>query len=170
LLVTLPPPVYAPNHPLRELGTSELLLTMSFRLFAEMWFVPSAATPDWRGGLLAAGLPLSSPNAAERLFTIMIVAYRRSLEIHCPHHTTLSRDEGRLLQIVGLAQRGCLEAASALLGEWLPAAAQRLAAVEVHGLAKAFATRGLLIPWRHFQAGEFVTDRPIYRQGLALVH
>jgi hypothetical protein len=169
-MTLLPPPhVYPADMPLAELRTSELLLTTTLRLFALAWRTCSEAHPDWRGGMLAAGLSLDTAGAFDKLFAMVVIARRRPLDVRCLHCRTLSPDEDRLLQIVSLFQHGRREAAAAALGDWLPPTAQRLAVAPAQALAEAMAARKLIVPWRHAEAARYETCRHGYRSGLTLV-
>lgn len=165
----IPSPVYPAGMPLQELRTAELLVTATVRLFALPWRVPGESHPDWRGGLVAAGVPRWGVSAFDGLFGIVVVARRRPLDIRCLHCRALGHDEGRLLQILSLFQHSRSDAAEAVLGDWLPPVAQSLAAAPAEGLAWALAEARLVIPWRHPQAGGAVDDQARANPGLSLV-
>jgi hypothetical protein len=146
-----------------------LLLTATLRLFALPWRAPGESHPDWRGGFLAAGVPDWGVSAFDGLFGIVVAAPRRPLDVRCLHCRVLGRDEGRLLQIVSLFQHRRPGAAAAVLGDWLPPAAQRLAAVPAEGLARALGEAGLLLPWRHLAAVGPMDHQARANPGLSLV-
>jgi hypothetical protein len=164
-----PPPVYPADMPLAELRTAELLLATTLRLFARTRRRPDESGPDWRSGLLAAGLPLWTAGAFDGLLGMVAAACKRPLEVRCPRCGTLSRDEARLLQIVSLFQHHRPELAQAALGDWLPPGAQRLAAGPAQALARAMRHGGLVIPWRHAQAAHLGSIHAGAGRGLALV-
>jgi hypothetical protein len=164
-----PPPAYPAQMPLKELRTAELLLTVTLRLFALAWRARGEAHPDWRGGMLAAGLAPDAIAAFDGLLAVVVVARRRPLEVGCPHCRALSHDEGRLLQMISLFQHGRGEAAEAVLDEWLPPSALRLAAASAQTLAQAMARADLIVPWRHAEAAHIEAGQQGYSRGLALV-
>lgn len=165
-----PPAVYARDTPLAELRTAELVLTSTLRLFASAWRAPGENLPDWRGGLLRSGAEPWAASAFDGLFAIVVVATRRPLDVGCPCCPVLSPDEGRLLQLVSLFQHGRPDAGEAVLGEWLPPAAQRLAAAPADGLGRALSQAGLVVPWRHAEAACLPTSARGYDRGLIQVH
>ncbi|NIJ42983.1 hypothetical protein FHS78_003291 [Parvibaculum indicum] len=148
-----PPPTYPADTPLSDLKTPELLLTTTLRLFAEAWRRPGEDCPDWRGGLLSAGLPVWGTSAFDGLINMVAAATRRPLDVRCPRSKVLSMDEGRLLQVVSLFQHGQPEPAKAALGAWLPPAAQRMAAVPAEAFARALKESGLVVPMRRDPVG-----------------
>jgi hypothetical protein len=143
-----PTDAYTPDMPMCELRSAELFLTSAFRLYASVRIDPGRQWPDWRQGFVAAGIAADGVPAFERLFEIVTAVPLRPLNVRCVFSHYLSVDEGRLLQMVGLLQRRGVEQASALLGEWVPEAAVRLAMPSLQNLAYAMATVGLTIPPR----------------------
>ncbi len=168
--MTVPPPVYPADTDVTALRTAETLLVSTLRLFALTWTIPGDSHPDWRGGLLAARLPLWATKAFDSLFSIVVVATRRPLDVRCLHCRGLGYDEGRLLQLVSLFQHGRPEAGEAVLGDWLPPTAQRLAASPAEGLAAALLQGGLVVPWRGRQPTAAIAAHQVHANpGLVLV-
>lgn len=149
---TQPSTAYISDMPMCELRTAELFLAQAFRLYASALIDPQRGWPDWRTGFVAAGIAADGVPAFERLFEIITAVPRRPLNVRCIHSHFLSDDEGRLLQMVGLLQRRRTEAAEALLADWIPAAAARLALPALQSLAYAMANVGLSVPPRYWDS------------------
>jgi hypothetical protein len=147
-----PPPVYAEDQPLIELGAAELFVVAALRLRVVICRDPAGVHPDWRRAFALAGIAESGAPAFERFFEIVAQTARRSLDVRCPRCRQLGRDEGLLLQLVSLLQRDEIAPAEAVLADWLPAAAARLALPPVRAFAAALATAGLTVPRRHAEA------------------
>lgn len=165
-----PAAAYEPDMPLCELRTAELFLAQAFRLYASARIDPDRGWPDWRGVFVAAGIAADGVPAFERLFEIITAVPRRPLNVRCIHSHFLSEDEGRLLQMVGLLQRRRTEAAEAVLGEWIPVAAVRLALPAVQSLAYAMANVGLSVPPRHCEPATPMPHSAGSDRGLRLLH
>ncbi len=166
LTAYVPPPAYPTDTPLATLNTAELLLVASLRLFALAHCDPDGG-PDWRGGLAASGAGRCAVPAFDALFGIVAAAAKRPLDVRCRHCPHLSRDEGRLLQTIGLLQHGRMFAARDVLSDWLPPAAVRLAILPAKGLASALMRARLFVP--EPGAGLEMPRRQTHR-GSALVH
>ncbi len=152
-----PAPVYPANLPLAALGTAELLLVATLRLFALPLRDPQGEHPDWREGLTRGGIAKRGCQGFAGLFRFVVVAPRRALDVRCLRCQSLGEDEGRLLQLVSLLQRGRPAQAMGILADWLPEAAARAALVPARDLALAFAQAQLSILHRH---GEAVLPAP----------
>lgn len=142
------PAAYEPDMPMSELRSAELFLAGAFRLYASARIDPKRRWPDWRQGFVAAGIAADGVPAFERLFEIVTAVPLRPLSVRCIHARFLAEDEGRLLQMVGLSQRGREEDAAALLEGWIPPAAVQLAMPALRGLAFAMQGVGLSVPPR----------------------
>jgi hypothetical protein len=152
-LSTCPPPAaYAPDTALTDLGTAELLLTATLRLFALPWRGGDGPHPDWQGGCVAAGIDGSGVAAFGSLFGIVVTVHLRPLDIREPPCRFLGSDEGFLLQLVSLMQYERPGDAQAILATWVPPAAVRMAMPPAHSLAAAMARRSLTVPLRHAEA------------------
>jgi hypothetical protein len=143
----LPLPSHPDGTPLAGLGTAELLLTATLRLYAAS-HLGDMHGPDWSGGLARSGAGCCAVPAFDALFGIVAVAARHPIDVRCRHCTSLSRDEGRFLQLVGLLQHGRTFDARDVLCGWLPPAAMRLAILPAKGLATSLARARLLVPLR----------------------
>jgi hypothetical protein len=144
------PFVYADDTDLRALGTAELLVVATLRLWvAEQ--TDAVGLPDWRAGFTAARIDRSGVRGFIGLLHLAARA-RGVLDVRPPQCRRLGRDEGLLLRLISLAQNRRLAAAGALLAEWLPPAAARLAARRLDAFARALAEVGLGVPLRHAEA------------------
>jgi hypothetical protein len=166
-----PTPVYAVNEPLADLRTAELFVVSSLRLWVLPHRDPTGIHPDWRGGFVAADIDDFGAPAFDQLFQIVAAAARRSLDVRCQRCARLGGDEGFLLQLLSLLQRERTEAAAAILGDWLPPAAARLALLPAKGFAAALMEGGLSIPVRHAEAAsaDYLGAAAYADRGLALV-
>ena len=166
-----PQPVYAANTPLEELGAAELLLVASARLASLPYRDPTGSHPDWRPDFVRAGIDDDGIPAFDALFQIMAATARRSLDVRCLRCAYLGEDEAWLLQLVGLLQRGDSANAAAILADWLPPAAARIALAPAHDLALVMAEGDLRIPHRHAEAAIVHRLAPAAHasRGLALV-
>ncbi len=143
----LPPPAYSADIGLGALTTAERLLVITVRLLV----LPRSATgerADWNAGLRAAGVEACAAPALEALFRVVAAAQRRPLDIRCPCRHALGEDEARQLQMVSLFQHARDSEAEAILTDWLPPAAQRLASLPAQVLSAAMERQRLLIPIR----------------------
>lgn len=147
-----PPPAYAEETGLAGLSTAELLPVVTLRLFAMPWREPDQVSPDWRGGLLAAGLESKGVAAFDRLFQVVVAAHLRPLDVRCPRCANMGADEARLLQLLSFLQRWRVGEAEAILKEWVPPAVVRIALPAAQTLAEAMADCGLRVPLRHAEA------------------
>jgi hypothetical protein len=165
-----PHPVYAANTPLEELGSAELLLVASARLASLPYRDPTGSHPDWRQGFVRAGIDDNGIPAFDALF--LAATARRSLDVRCLRCARLGEDEAWLLQLIGLLQRGDTGSAAAILDDWLPPAAARIAFAPAHDLALAMIEGELRIPHRHAEAAVVHRLAPAAHatRGLALVH
>ncbi len=164
-----PLPVYGPDTLLAELGTAEILLAVSLRLFALPWQEPGRDHPDWRKGLAVGRLPPWTANAFEALFGVVIAATRRPLDVRCLDCPRLGYDEARLLQIVSLLQHRRIAEAEAVLETWLPDAARRFALSPAAALARALRQADLVVPLRHAIAPNLPAHQLSTNPGLALL-
>lgn len=148
-----PPPVYAARTPLAELQTAELFVVMSLRLWVLALRDPTSVTLGWRSGFDAAGLDAAGRGAFDALFRTVAATALRSLDVRCPRCGELGEDEGRFLQLLSLLHCGRSDGAAAILADWVPRAASRLALISAQGFAASLQDGGLPIPLRHVEAG-----------------
>jgi hypothetical protein len=154
---------------LSELGTPELLLVTSLRLYALPFRTPHRHHLDWRGGFGAAGIgDVAVPNFAA-LFGIVSRTALRPLAIGCPHCRRLGFDESLYLRLIALKQRSRWQEAATILREWTPPAAARMAAMPVLGLAYALERGRLIVPLREGGAGGRSAVMALLDPGLALL-
>lgn len=152
-LPTCPPPAaYAADSGLTDLGTAELLLTATLRLFVLPWRGGDGPHPDWRGGCVAAGIDDTGIAAFGTLFGIVATVHLRPLDIREPTCPFLGSDEGCLLQLVSLIQHERAGDAQRILAAWIPPAAVRMAMPRARDLAGSMARRSLTVPLRHAEA------------------
>lgn len=169
--IARPTSVYAVNEPLADLRTAELFVVSSLRLWVLPHRDPTGIHPDWRGGFVAAGIDDVGAPAFDQLFRIVAAAACRSLDVRCLRCARLGEDEGFLLQLMSLLQRERIAAASAILADWLPSAAARMALLPARGFALALVDAGLPIPVRHAEAAsaDYLGASGCSDRGLALV-
>jgi len=165
----LPAPAYADQLPIARLRTAEHFLLYAARLWVARFVDPAGQWPDLRQGFAAADLEHDGWPAFDALFAALAGGAHRSLDIRCLKCRTLAGDEGRLLQAVSLVQTGGTETAAAILADWLPPAAARLAMAPLSRLAAAMAAAGLVIPGRDFAIGRMPVVTVAAHPGLALV-
>src|SRR6185312_2041936 len=147
-----PRPVYAPDTPLSELRAAELLVVSSLRLWILPYTAPTERHPDWRVGFRRAGLSDAGVDGFDALFRIVASAALRSLDVRCPRCARLGEDEAWLLQLGCVLQRRHFSEAAAILGNWLPPAALRIAVAPAERFAVGLAASGLHLPCRHAEA------------------
>jgi hypothetical protein len=171
LLPPCPPPLYAPNTPLADLRTAELLLVAALRLWMAPYRDPGSAAADWRAGFEAGGIDADGMASFDGLFRIVATTPRRALDVRCPRCAALGRDEGWLLQLIGMLQHGRLTEGTGILGDWLPMAPVRAALPVALTLARSFAVGGLMLPLRHVDAAMVSHRAPASAdRGMLLLH
>ncbi len=79
-----PPPAYAVNAPISELQTAELLIVASLQLWAAMRSTYDGCYPDWRGGLVAAGLEGDQIRAFDAHLAMITAAHLRRPDVRPP--------------------------------------------------------------------------------------
>lgn len=135
---------YSPQV-LSELGTAELFVVSSLRL----WFLahcdPQYRYPDWRQAFARVEIGALGVWGFDRLCRIMGTTARRDLDVHWLHCGRLGDYESCVLRTVALLQRNQMEDAEAALLEWCPPAAVRLAVESAHAFATALAAHRLWI-------------------------
>ena len=167
-----PPPVYAEDTKLTELGTAELFIVTVLRLWVFGRLETGNAVVDWQSAFVAAGIEKQGVPAFGCFMDIIASAAVQSVRVRPPRCMMLGRDEGRLLQLISLFQRDRRELAVSLLAAWLPAAAVRLAERVGQALAAALAAGNLIVPLRHAEAAEYRRSALSAHAtpGLALLH
>jgi hypothetical protein len=166
-----PHSVYRNDAPVAELRVAEGFILTLLRLWAAPHRTPRERHPDWRQGFAAAGIGEDGAAAFDTVFRIVVSAARRPLDVRCRHCTRLGTDEAWLLQLVMVLQRARRLEAVAILAEWLPPAAARVAMMPALGFAGALAAAGLVVPPRHSEAAEIHRRVPAAQiRGCELVH
>lgn len=167
-----PPPAYAVNAPISELQTAELLIVTSLRLWATQRSKHDGRHPDWRGGLVAAGLEGDQIRAFDAHLAMITAAHLRRPDVRPPHCPHLGMDEGMLLQCIGLLQHDRIDDAEQMLNFRLPPTALRITLPPAMTVATALANAGLKIPARHAKVAMMraVSTHGHVDRGLYLVH
>jgi hypothetical protein len=165
-----PPLVYADDTSLFDLRTPELFIVTVLRLWAAGRGDLIRST-DWPSAFRAAGVEQRGASAFGSLMRVVAGAARRPLDIRARQCRGLGRDEGMLLRLISLMQRDRMVEASAILANWLPPAAVRLAACDARSLAAAFSRAELIVPLRHAEAASWssLTAYAHATPGLALL-
>jgi hypothetical protein len=166
-----PPPVYAEETDMNELGPAEVIVVAALRLWVGGARRSAGPLSDWRGILQIAGIADPGVTAFGCLMDIVAGTAIRTILVRPRFCRMLGCDEGRLLQLASLLQHGRGAVAAEILGEWLPpeaaALAERVAAV----LAVALAEANLVLPLRHSEAASIGSGGPggYAMPGLALL-
>jgi hypothetical protein len=145
------PSVYADDTSLFDLGTVELFVVTVLRLWVA-GYGDAAWRAQWPSAFRAAGIEPGGAPAFGSLMRTIAGAAHRSLDMRATACRRLGRDEGKMLHLVSLLQRDRMVEAVAVLGDWLPPAAVRLAARHASAFAAGLAHAGLVVPLRHAQA------------------
>jgi hypothetical protein len=147
MFTTRAPHGYSPQL-LGELGTAELFVLSSLRL----WFLSHCDRdhdyPDWRQAFQAASIGPFGTWGFDRLCRIVGTTTLRSLDVHWLQCARIGEYEACLLRTLGHLQLNQLDAAETALLEWCPPAAARLAVEGAHAFATALQSHCLLIPLR----------------------
>lgn len=141
-------PSYPANTDVAALRTAELFGMAALRLWAAPYREPELAHPDWRDGFAAAGIGCGGLGGFDTLMLVVTSAATRPLDVRCLRCAKLGQDEGLFLQLLASLQQQRADLAAAVLGQWLPPAAQRMALEPAQALADAMAEAGLLLPRR----------------------
>jgi hypothetical protein len=169
MFTSRPPHGYSPQQ-LSELGTAELFVLSSLRL----WFLAHCdrehAYPDWRRAFESARIGKMGTWGFDRLCRIVGTTTVRSLDVHWLNCARVGAYESSLLLTLGFLQQHQPGAAEITLLEWCPPAAVRLALEAGQALATALESHGLLIPIREH---ETLRPQPLSIQapsGSAMLH
>jgi hypothetical protein len=151
MFTSRPPHGYSPQQ-LSELGTAELFVLSSLRL----WFLSHCdrenSYPDWRQAFETARIGKMGTWGFDRLCRIVGTTTVRSLDVHWLHCVKIGAYESSLLMALGYLQNNQLGAAEVTLLEWCPPTAVRLALEAGQALATALELHGLLIPIREHES------------------
>jgi len=163
-------PRYRPETPFHWLTTSELLVMTTLRLWAMPHRDPDRKHPDWREGLQAAGLGTDGVEAFDLLLRMVVCTTLRPLDVRCPGCPGVGLDEGLFLQTLLCLQQHREASAAALLADWMPPAAVRLAMPHARALAELLLDHGLTLDHRR-QAHPRAPALPASSdRGLTLLH
>ena len=169
MFTTRTPHGYSPQL-LCELGTAELFVLSSLRL----WFLSHCDRdheyPDWRQAFQAANISARGTWGFDRLCCIVGTTTLRSLDVHWLQCARVGEYEACLLRALGHLQLDQLEAAETALLEWCPPAAARLALEAAHALAAALQTHCLLIPVRALDTARLWVSTVPASAGSACLH
>lgn len=144
----MPAQAYARDMPISDLNTAELLLVATTRLYMENVRGEEACGFDWYEGLVAAGVPPCAVVAFGVFLEAIAKGYAGGLDVRCPLCPSLGRDEGNILQAIGLLQQKRFGEAHAILGIWLSPLDQSAMISPVAHAAFGCANSGLFVPWR----------------------
>jgi hypothetical protein len=141
-------PEYSPDANLCTLGTAEIFLVMSLRLWNTGETDSATNTPRWSAGFHSAAIDLAGMLAFDQLCRRIAIAAFRCTQVRTPSCRYVSRDEALVLQAIGQLQLTQTPQAAASLGELCPAAAVRFLLQPAHALAESLRGRGLSLPRR----------------------
>jgi hypothetical protein len=155
---------------LSELGTAELFVLSSLRL----WFLSHCDRdheyPDWRQGFRAMGVSELGTWGFDRLCRVVGTTTVRSLDVHWLQCGRLGDYEVSLLKVIGLLQRHQRAAAEAELLEWCPPAAVRAAVEPARMLAVVLESHSLVFPVREHEPVPLRSSTVPAPAGSALLH
>jgi hypothetical protein len=164
---------YPHNAPVAELCTAEMFTVVSLRLWLEAR-CDRDTDERWRRGFVLAGLDDAAATTFHSLMMYAAMGARHALDIRRHHDPRLGADEARVLDLIGLLQRGCTTQAELALRGWLSFAAARSVLPLAMALAAAMAEQGLKVPQRPDETAlchRFGSDELPQRTGaLSLVH
>jgi hypothetical protein len=167
--MTRPPHGYSPQQ-LSELGTAELFVLSSLRL----WFLAHCdhdhQYPDWRQAFETAGIGQRGTWGFDRLCRIVGTTTLRALDIHWLRCGRLGEFEACLLTTLGHLQHNRLADAENALLQWCPATAVRLALEAAHVLAGALQSHSLFIPLREQEGSGMQVSTVHVAAGSARLH
>ena len=170
------PAAYPLNAAVAQLRTSEMFVVCATRLWVARFRNPAEntawASRDLERGFAAAGVADEGLVGLCRFFDTVVVAAERALDIRCMKCPHLGEDEGLLLQAVSLLQQGYADGAAAMLDDWLPPAALRLALTPLGWFADALTESGLVVLRRHGEWASLDASPAMAcsDRGVALVH
>ena len=150
MFTSRPPHGYSPQQ-LSELGTAELFVLSTLRL----WFLSHCDRdhpyPDWRQAFETASIGKMGTWGFDRLCRIVGTTTLRSLDVHRLNCARVGAYESSLLMTIGYLQNNQLAAAEIALLDWCPPAAVRLALEAGQAFATALELHGLLVPIREYE-------------------
>jgi hypothetical protein len=169
MFTSRPPHGYSPQQ-LSELGTAELFVLSSLRL----WFLSHCdrenSYPDWRQAFETARIGKMGTRGFDRLCRIVGTTTTRSLDVHWLHCARIGTYESSLLLTLGYLQHNQLADAEVTLLEWCPPTAVRLALEAGQAFATALELHGLMIPIREHETVPARAPSIAAPSGSALLH
>jgi hypothetical protein len=169
MFTTRPPHGYSPQL-LSELGTAELFVLSSLRL----WFLSHCDRehpyPDWRQAFETASIGKMGTWGFDRLCRIVGTTTLRSLDVHWLNCARIGEYELSLLKTIGYLQHNQVAAAEIALLDWCPPAAVRLALEAGQAFATDLESHGLLIPIREHETTRLRAPTIPASMGSALLH
>ncbi|HEU0070553.1 MAG TPA: hypothetical protein VFS04_04595 [Alphaproteobacteria bacterium] len=165
-----PRAAYPAGTGMTSLRTAEALMVVALRLWTAHRLEPDAGHPDWRDGFLAADLCGVGVACFQSFLGILETAAKRPVTLGRPRDRMLTDDEARLLCVIRSLQSERGHDATALLADWLPPAAARIALDYVCGLATALCEARLVLPAREGASQPTLERRFIHRADLSVVH
>lgn len=156
-----------------ELEMSERLLIISFRLWALPHVQPEYEHPDWRAGLVSAGLEMVTHALFNPLLEVLFSTTRRSITVHRAMCVGISHDERVFLRCISLYQNARRETGREIIEAWLTPEAWRVADILASALADTLQTAGIKLPLRETVKARMADRKPArdsVRPKLRLVH
>ena len=147
-----PYPLYSEQTRLDQLQAPEAFIVVAMRLWAAHLRGGPGGYSDWREGFRIAGLEDHGIPAFEAFTRILRIAATRALDVRLLGCAGLGQDEAWFLQHLGALQFDQRVEAQAILEDWMPPSAARLALEPAQGLADALTQAGLILPLREREA------------------
>jgi hypothetical protein len=167
----IPVPTYSVKTLLAELLTPEIFVVLLIRLRVAAQFDPASVPDDWRAGLRAAGVASEGADAFDMLMHLFGSVLHLPLDVRSLRCGGLGQGEALLLQTISLLQHNRYDEAEAILSQWLPPGASRIAAQQAQRFGRALAATHLVVPMRHSEAAHLDLSRqPTFDRGIALIH
>jgi hypothetical protein len=169
--MSIPAPTYSAKTLLSELLTPEIFVVLLIRLRVAAQYDPASMPDDWRAGLRAAGVTCEGADAFDMLMHLFGSVLHLPLDVRSLRCGGLGQGEALLLQALSLLQHARYDAAEAMLSQWLPPGASRIAAQQAQRFGRALAVVNLVIPMRHSEAAHMDFARQsTFDRGVALLH
>lgn len=167
----IPEPTYSAKTQLSELLASEIFVVLLIRLRVAAQFDPASIPEDWRAGLQAASVAREGIDAFDMLMHLFGSVLHLPLDVRSLRCGGLGQGEALLLQTICLLQHERTDEAEAMLSQWLPPGASRIAMQQAQRFGRALASANLAIPMRHSEAALMDLSRqPTFDRGVALLH
>jgi hypothetical protein len=155
-----PYPLYSEQTRLDQLHAPEAFIVVALRLWAASLRGGPGCRGDWREGFRIARLEQHGIPAFETFTRILRIAATRALDVRLLGCGGLGQDEAWFLQHLGALQFDQRIEARAILEDWMPPGAARMALEPAQGLADALTQAGLILPLREREAQCFRQPPP----------